>query len=63
MSPSSNITDPPSSPSLSPIDRSDHAPIESGSITTYIANLDDLFHEGLVSQLCGTALPHPMDWE
>ena len=38
-------------------------PIEPGSITTYIANLDALFREGLVSQLCGTGFPHPMDWE
>ena len=29
----------------------------------YISNLDDRFHEGLVSALCGTGFPHPMDWQ
>ena len=32
-------------------------------MTAYIANLDDLFYEGLVSCLCGTGFPHPMDWQ
>ena len=64
MSPSIDTPIAPNGPSPTPrIDRPAPLPADRLPLAAYIANLDELFIDGLVSHLCGTGGPHPMDWQ